>query len=114
MTRQNRLNKSQNFSSFSKKSNPSSSLSSSPFSSTTPSLMDSLKQGFGFGMGAELGRKGVDAMISGVTETSQPQTESCQELMDKFAECMRHNQYLTFCQNENEMYEKCKNKINKK
>lgn len=78
------------------------------------SIMDNIKQGFGFGMGAEIGRKSVDAIVHSVTNSSptssQYESKSCEQFMQKYMECMNNNHYHIYCEHENESYEECKKK----
>ena len=113
MTRQKRTNKKSILSqdNFSNKPMATSSNSYSPSSSST--IIDSLKQGFGFGMGSEIGRKGINTIINNVTEPSTPIPSACEHFIDKYTECMKHNKYDTYCQNESDLLNECK-KINTK
>ena len=84
------------------------------------SLMDSVKQGVGFGIGTEIARRGVDTVINTVsasTSTSTPQTTlnsteynsisqtsdtevQCSKQQEDLTKCMRFSNYDDACQPE--------------
>ena len=110
MTRQKRLNK-KSILSQEKSSNTPIAITSnsySPSSSPSTTIMDSLKQGLGFGMGSEIGRKGINTVINSVTEPPIQIPSTCEHLIDKYTECIKQNQYDTYCQNESDLLKECK------
>ena len=80
------------------------------------SLMDSVKQGVGFGIGTEIARRGVDTVINTVS-TSTPQTTmnstehnllsqttdtevQCSKQQEELKKCMKFSNYDDACQPE--------------
>lgn len=81
-----------------------------------PSLMDSVKQGIGFGIGTEIARRGVDTVINTVS-TPTPQTNmnstehhniskttdtevQCSKQQEELKKCMKISNYDDDCQSE--------------
>jgi hypothetical protein len=72
------------------------------------SIMDSIKQGFGFGVGSEIGRKGIDAITSSLSKNNNMVDKNCEKIQEEYIDCIRKNQMVDVCEEKYETYEKCK------
>lgn len=80
--------------------------------SSSPSMLDSLKQGFGFGAGIEMAR----GIIGSIFPKEEPKaysfqdndviSEECKPMMRSMIECMKNNNDA-FCDAEIQSYKQC-------
>lgn len=72
------------------------------------SMLDSLKQGFGFGVGSEIGRKGIDAITNTFSRDETIVDKNCDNVQEDYIHCIREYQMIHFCEEKYNLYENCK------
>lgn len=89
-----------------------------PTPNNSPTFMDTIKQGFGIGLGAEVGRKIVDKVIEStssnnvINEKTPEKSLSCQEETSNMKQCLMFSNSFGCC-DEIDTYTQCvKNNIN--
>jgi len=78
--------------------------------SQSNSIMDSVKQGFGFGVGSEIARKGVDAITKSIANNEKVVDMNCDNLQEEYIQCIKEYHMIHFCEDKYKMYEQCKKK----
>lgn len=88
-----------------------------PTPNNSPTFMDTVKQGFGIGLGAEVGRKLVDKVIDNtssgsiVNEKISEKSMSCEDETSNMKHCLMFSNSYS-CSNEIDSYTRCvKNNI---
>jgi hypothetical protein len=89
-----------------------------PTPNNSPTFMDTVKQGFGIGLGAEVGRKVVDKVIENTSSDSvtnekiSENSMTCEEETSNMKHCLMFSNSFN-CNNEIDTYTQCvKNNIN--
>ena len=72
------------------------------------SMIESLKHGFGFGVGSEIGRKGIDAITNTLTKQENAVDKNCNDIQEDYIQCIREYQMIHFCEEKYNAYENCK------
>jgi hypothetical protein len=81
---------------------------------TGPSLLQTVKEGFAFGVGSAVARTAVDSLFSGNSKSKVPEpqqpvtgTDSCKHLLESYESCLRLSSQDTTCSNEILSYIQC-------
>jgi len=73
---------------------------------TAPSLLQTVKEGFAFGVGSAVARTAVDSLFSGNSKSTvspppkQTAEKPCRDLLDSYESCLRLSSQDTTCSNE--------------
>lgn len=77
-----------------------------------PTLFDSVKQGFGFGIGSSIGHKVVDSFMGSPNKTNNNNVNNnCETIKNEYNKCILDNKYddpKNICYKLEKEYEQCK------